>query len=174
MVGTAGVRSESLIPGGGAVRSKSSSEVWVEVDGVEAGLEDSSALSTEKREFRCNSFSLRIATSSFASKASGISARELKVRHVTDAPRNSSRRRWDSASTFALSSNSCSSRIFSSNAREYLASVSCKLDDMARSFRSRSSLPSSSSRSCILAFWCSWRNWSSSRWRDATVVLCCV
>lgn len=45
------VRSESLRPGGGAVRNKSSSEGCVEVDGVEAGLMDSSALSTEKREF---------------------------------------------------------------------------------------------------------------------------
>lgn len=140
------------MPGGGAVRNKSSSEVWVEVDGVEVGLEDSPALSTEKREFLCDSFSLRIATSSFASKASVISDREPKTHHVSGAPRNSSRRRWDSASTFALSSSSCSSRIFSSSAREYLASVSCKLDDMARSFRSRSSLPSSSSRSCILTF----------------------
>lgn len=67
------VRSESLSPGGGAVRNKSSSEGCVEVDGVEAGLLDPSALYTEKREFLCDSFSLRIATSSFASKASGIS-----------------------------------------------------------------------------------------------------
>jgi len=127
----------------------------VEVDGVEAGLRDSSALSMEKREFLCDSFSLRIAISSLASKASEISGREAQTHRANVAPRNSSRRRWDSASTFALSSNSCSSKIFSSSAREYLASVSCKLDDMARSFRSRSSLPSSSSRSCILTFWCS-------------------
>ena len=127
----------------------------MEVDGVEAGLRDSSALSTEKREFLCDSFSLRIAISSFASRASGISDKESKAHHVNGIPRSSSRRRWDSVSTFALSSNSCSSRIFSSNTREYLASVSCKLDAMARSFRSRSSLPSSSSRSCILTFWCS-------------------
>jgi len=152
VVVTSGVRSESLRPGGGAVRNKSSSEGWVEVDGVEAGLRDSPALSMEKREFLCDSFSLRIAISSFASTVSEISDRESKTHHVNGVPRNSSRRRWDSASTFALSSNSCSSKIFSSNAREYLASVSCKLDDMARSFRSRSSLPSSSSRSCILTF----------------------
>ena len=88
-----GVRSESLIPGGGAVRNKSSSEVWVEVDGVEAGLEDSPALSTEKREFLCDSFSLRIATSSLASKASGVSDSEPKTYRVSGAPRNSSRRR---------------------------------------------------------------------------------
>lgn len=68
-----GVRSESLRPGGGAVRNKSSSEGCVEVDGVEAGLIDPSALSTEKREFLCDNFSLRIAISSFASKARGIS-----------------------------------------------------------------------------------------------------
>lgn len=67
IVAMSGVRSESLRPGGGAVRSKSSSEGWVEVEGVEAGLRDSSALSTEKREFLCDSFSLRIAISSFAS-----------------------------------------------------------------------------------------------------------
>ena len=70
---TSGVRSESLRPGGGAVRSKSSSEGWVEVDGVEAGLRDPPALSTEKREFLCDSFSLRIAISSFASMVSEIS-----------------------------------------------------------------------------------------------------
>ena len=73
---TPGVRSESLIPGGGAVRNKSSSELWVEVDGVEAGLEDPPALSTEKREFLCESFSLKITISSFASKASEISGGE--------------------------------------------------------------------------------------------------
>lgn len=152
---TSEVRSESLRPGGGAVRSKSSSEGWVDVDGVEAGLRDSAALSTEKRELLCDSFSLRIAISSLASKSSGINDEGPKTHHTNCEPRNSSRKRWDSASTFALSSNSCSSKIFSSNAREYLASVSCKLDDMARSFRSRSSLPISSSRSCILTFWCS-------------------
>ena len=89
-----GTRSESLRPRGGTVRNKSSSAGWVEVDGVEAGLMDSSALSTEKREFLCDSFSLRIAISSFASKASEISDRELKTDHVNrGVPRNSSRRR---------------------------------------------------------------------------------
>lgn len=73
---TSGARSESLRPGGGAVRSKSSSEGWVEVEGVEAGLSDSSALSTEKREFLCDNFSLRIDISSFASIASEISGIE--------------------------------------------------------------------------------------------------
>ena len=79
---TSEARSESLRPGGGAVRNKSSSEGCVEVDGVEAGLTDSSALSAEKREFLCDSFSLRIATSSFASKASGISDGGSKVYQV--------------------------------------------------------------------------------------------
>lgn len=77
---TSGARSESLRPGGGAVRSKSSSEGWVEVDGVEAGLSDSSALSTENREILCDNFSLRIATSSFASTESEIS-------EIEDPPR---------------------------------------------------------------------------------------
>ena len=79
---TSRARSESLRPGGGAVRNKSSSEGCVEVDGVETGLMDSSALSTEKREVLCDSFSLRIAISSFASKASGISNGESKTHHI--------------------------------------------------------------------------------------------
>ena len=67
-------------------------------------------------------------------------------------PRSSSFSLWHSSSTWALSSNSCSSNIFSSRARAYLASTSDRLDATARSFLSRSSLPISSSRSWTFIF----------------------
>lgn len=62
-------------------------------------------------------------------------------------PRSSSFSLWHSSSIWALSSSSCSSNIFSSRARAYLASTSDRLEATARSFLSRSSLPISSSRS---------------------------
>lgn len=68
----------------------------------------------------------------------------------TFASRSSSLSRWVSSSRPAFSKSSCSRRIFSSNAFEYLDSISARLDETARSLRSKSSFPISSSRRCTL------------------------
>lgn len=116
-------------------------------------------------------YCLRASATAFSEAALASASRFLSIEISSVASLSSSLRRCDPSSRLTFSNNSCSKRIFSSKTREYFASISAKLDETARSFRSKSSFPISSSRNWTLISWYSCRSLSSSRCSDVVVVL---